>query len=111
MVGAIEERGRLPVLPGWQSACRLSDPEGKVGQLVVEQEAICHQPGAETVFDGRGHGDSVPSASTIEKWWWRAVPVIHRRRGGDGFHPIQVRLVPHWSTRSFPFSNAERVLR
>ena len=62
-VGAIDERGRLP--PSTRFATGLpsaSGVEGEVGQLVVEQEAVGHDPAAEAGLDARRRRDHVAVA-------------------------------------------------
>jgi hypothetical protein len=60
MVGAMEERGRLPGSTRLATASPLANrAEGEIGQLVVEEEAADHQARAEGAFDGRGDGGDV----------------------------------------------------
>ena len=61
MVGAIEETrpfaARHAVGNGF--TVRADRIEGKIGQFIVEQIAVCHQPRAERVFNRSRHGHDV----------------------------------------------------
>ena len=60
IVGDIDERGRLPGSTRLATAApSFAGREGEVGELVVEQEAVDHQPRAERVLDRRRHRGDV----------------------------------------------------